>query len=92
MFDRKKLSRFLVEEGLKTATLYSPDEDFYEHVLDVANEVAWLANKIDGPKGREAKKMYTDRLKDRVRAEKANGVDPRRMRKIINDTWKAVYR
>ena len=71
---------------------YSPDESFYEYVTDAANEAARIANTIDGPKGRAAKKLYTDMIKDRVAEEKADGVDPKKMRQVINDTWRQVYR
>jgi len=76
----------------KTATMYSPDESFYDSVLDAANEAHREAQSIDGPKGRAAKKLYTDLLKALVKQETADGVDPKKMRKIINDTWRQVHR
>jgi len=77
---------------VKTATMYSPDESFYDSVLDAANEAHWKAQSIDGPKGRAAKKLYTDMLKALVKKEKADGVDPRKMKDIINETWRDVHR
>ena len=69
-----------------------PDEDFTEDATDMANEAAYQANTVDGPKGRAAKKLFTDMMKERVAQEKANGVDAREIRKELNRIWKAVYR
>lgn len=71
---------------------HSPDESFYDFAADTAAEAARIANTVDGPKGRAAKKLFTDMMKERVAEERAYGVDSKKMRKIINDTWKQIYR
>jgi len=71
---------------------YSPDEDFSVYATDVASEAAYQANTIDGPKGRAAKKLFLDMMKEEVAEQKAAGVDAKKMTVEMNSIWKAVYR
>jgi hypothetical protein len=89
---KRQLRRIIRESLNEQHGHYSPDEDFSAEVESAAIEAHRQAQTIDGPKGRAAKKLYTDMLKDEVRKQEASGVDPKRMRKIINDTWKNIHR
>jgi len=71
---------------------YSPDEDFEMYATDVASEAAYQANMIDGPKGRAAKKLFFNMMKEEVAKQKAAGVDAKKMTARMNSIWKAVYR
>ena len=74
------------------ASGYSPDEDFEIYATDQASEAAYQANMIDGPKGRAAKKLFFDMMKEEVAKQKAAGVDAKKMTARMNSIWKAVYR
>ena len=71
---------------------YTPDESFSEYATDQASEAAYQANMIDGPKGRAAKKLFFNMMKEEVAKQKAAGVDAKKMTAEMNSIWKAIYR
>ena len=71
---------------------YTPDESFSEYATDQASEAAYQANMIDGPKGRAAKKLFFNMMKEEVAKQKAAGVDAKKMTARMNSIWKEVYR
>jgi hypothetical protein len=94
---KRQLKRMIREEKAKLIKEgwtpgYSPDEDFTEYAIDMANEAAYQANTIDGPKGRAAKKLFLDMMRDEVAEQKAEGVDARMMTAEMNRIWMEIYR
>ena len=84
--------RNIIQEVIAEDSGYSPDESFSKYVTDQASEAAAAANKIDGPKGNAAKKLFLDMMKAKVAEQKAIGVDTKKMTAVMNRAWKEVYR
>ena len=84
--------RNIVQAVIVEGSGYSPDEDFEIYATDQASEAAYQANMIDGPKGRAAKRLFFNMMKEEVAKQKAAGVDAKKMTARMNSIWKAVYR
>ena len=84
--------RNIIQEVIAEDSGYSPDESFSKYVTDQASEAAAAANKIDGPKGNAAKKLFLDLMEEEVAKQKAAGVDTKKMTARMNSIWREVYR